>query len=69
MYINSSILICKVIIINKIGSNASSASIQEILFGGGGKRLSGNVTISSGSKYLHCPPPPEWQKGEPTTAG
>lgn len=59
----------KIMIINAIGSNASSTSIQEVLFGGGGKRLSGNVTISSGSKYLHCPPPPEWQKSDSTTSG
>ncbi|XP_072388451.1 rho GTPase-activating protein 23 isoform X2 [Diabrotica undecimpunctata] len=48
------------------GSNASSASVNEILFGSGsGKGLSGNVTISSGSKYLHCPPPSETQSGKP----
>ncbi|XP_056639687.1 rho GTPase-activating protein 21-A isoform X4 [Diorhabda sublineata] len=48
------------------GSNASSASVHEILFGGGsGKGLSGNVTISSGSKYLHCPLPSEFQSGKP----
>ncbi|CAG9860235.1 unnamed protein product [Phyllotreta striolata] len=42
------------------GSNASSASVNEVLFGSGsGKKLSGNVMISSGSKYLHCPPPSE----------
>ncbi|VEN51522.1 unnamed protein product, partial [Callosobruchus maculatus] len=44
------------------GSNASSSSIPEdgessLPYAGAGKRLSGNVTITSGSKYLHCPPP------------
>nr|CAH7720282.1 unnamed protein product [Callosobruchus chinensis] len=42
------------------GSNASSSSIPEdgeSLLPYASKRLSGNVTITSGSKYLHCPPP------------
>ncbi|CAH1110584.1 unnamed protein product [Psylliodes chrysocephalus] len=48
------------------GSNASSASVNEVLIeGGSGKKLSGNVMISSGSKYLHCPPPSETERGKP----
>ncbi|XP_074036276.1 rho GTPase activating protein at 19D isoform X5 [Leptinotarsa decemlineata] len=43
------------------GSNVSSVSVNEILSGSRG--LSGNVTVSSGSKYLHCPLPAEWQTG------
>ncbi|CAH1973615.1 unnamed protein product [Acanthoscelides obtectus] len=42
------------------GSNASSSSIPEDgehSLPYASKRLSGNVTITSGSKYLHCPPP------------
>lgn len=54
-------------IINAIGSNESSTSIRELLSDGGGTGRSGNVTILSGSKYLHCPPPPDWQKGESKT--
>nr|XP_023020694.1 uncharacterized protein LOC111509223 [Leptinotarsa decemlineata] len=42
-------------------SNVSSVSVNEILSGSRG--LSGNVTVSSGSKYLHCPLPAEWQTG------
>ncbi|KAG5897664.1 hypothetical protein JTB14_024491 [Gonioctena quinquepunctata] len=49
------------------GSNESSVSVNEILLGDRG--LSGNVTVSSGSKYLHCPLPADWQSGgRPTDA-
>lgn len=37
------------------GSNASSSSVINNDLSS--LRLSGNVVISSGSKYIHCPPP------------
>jgi hypothetical protein len=41
-------------------SSSSSISMSEVI----AKRLSGNVMISTGSKYIHCPPPSEY--GKPT---
>ncbi|XP_064210907.1 rho GTPase-activating protein 21-B isoform X7 [Tribolium castaneum] len=44
------------------GSTGSNTSLGETI----AKRLSGNVMISTGSKYIHCPPPSEY--GKPTEA-
>ncbi|CAH0555994.1 unnamed protein product [Brassicogethes aeneus] len=54
------------------GSNTSSSSIHDDLSvqnSGGGKKLSGNVIISSGSKYIHCPPPSEQGKSPADISG
>ncbi|XP_045473160.1 rho GTPase-activating protein 21 isoform X3 [Harmonia axyridis] len=40
-----------------LDSSGSCSSINEML--NGGKSLSGNVIISTGSKFIHCPPPSE----------
>ncbi|XP_060529948.1 rho GTPase-activating protein 21-like isoform X3 [Cylas formicarius] len=49
------------------GSNTSASSINELLFSGLGNRgLSGNVIISTGSKFIHCPPPVQESSVRPT---
>ncbi|CAG9760552.1 unnamed protein product [Ceutorhynchus assimilis] len=40
-----------------LDSSGSNSSIYEPLSGLARQRLSGNVMISTGSKYIHCPPP------------
>ncbi|XP_044755319.1 uncharacterized protein LOC123314236 isoform X2 [Coccinella septempunctata] len=40
-----------------LDSSGSCSSVLEAL--SGGKSLSGNVIISTGSKFIHCPPPSE----------
>ncbi|KAJ8912112.1 hypothetical protein NQ315_005448, partial [Exocentrus adspersus] len=49
-------------------SCSSSIDLGEIL-SGYGRGLSGNVIISSGSKYLHCPPPTDYGKQPTDTSG
>ncbi|XP_018575341.1 rho GTPase-activating protein 21 isoform X4 [Anoplophora glabripennis] len=50
------------------GSYESCSSIIELPLGGS-RGLSGNVIISSGSKYLHCPPPPDYGSQPTDTSG
>ncbi|KAL3269639.1 hypothetical protein HHI36_008702 [Cryptolaemus montrouzieri] len=46
-----------------LDSSGSCSSVNEML---GDKLLSGNVTVSTGSKFIHCPPPQE--SGKPVVS-